>query len=184
MKATIGVYDTHEQALDAVVELKNADYPMKHISIIGLTETEVVDEQMHVTAKSPVNVGGLATGTVVGTAVGVLTGVGLFAIPGVGVLYGAGALVGAIAGFDFGLIGGGLASVITTLGLHDDLTKKYHDELVDGKFLLVAHGKQVEVDDAIHILKTHAQHTSLDTHPSVWKSLMGNHDGTFPLSGA
>ncbi len=185
MKATVGVYENHEMALNAVVELKNAEYPLKHISILGLSETEVVDEDMHVTTQSPVKLGGLATGTVVGTAVGVLTGVGLFAIPGVGVLYGAGALVGAIAGFDLGLIGGGLASVVSTLGLHDDTAKKYHDELAEGKYLLVAHGTKEEVDDAIAILTHHAQHTSLDTHHSSFlKNLVGSHNGQFPLSGS
>ncbi len=184
MKATIGIYDTHEKALDAVVELKNAEYPLKHISIMGLTQTEIVDEEMHVTTKSPLNLKGLAAGTVLGTTAGILTGVGLVAIPGVGVLFGAGAVVGAVAGFDIGLIGGGLASVVATLGLHEDTSKKYHDELTAGKFLLIAQGTKAEVDDAINILTNHATHTSLDTHHSLLKTLIQDHNGAFPLSGS
>ena len=102
MKSTIGVYENHDKAVQAVVELKDAGFPVKQLSIIGKAETEVVDEKMHIMPKDPIKVGGLGTGTAVGATLGILTGVGLFAIPGLGFLYGAGALVGAIAGFDFG----------------------------------------------------------------------------------
>ena len=101
MNATIGIYDNHELAVEAVQKLKDANYPVGQLSIMGLTETETIDEEMHIMPKSPIKPAGLGVGTVAGTAIGILTGVGIFAIPGLGFLYGAGALVGAIAGFDF-----------------------------------------------------------------------------------
>src|SRR4051812_48921534 len=113
MNATIGVYDNHDLAVEAVEKLKNSGYPVSQLSIMGLMVTEVVDDKMHVMPKSNVKTAGLGAGTILGTTLGILTGVGMFAIPGVGFLYGAGALVGAIAGFDFGLIGGGIASALT-----------------------------------------------------------------------
>lgn len=80
MKATIGVYDTHEKAVAAVKELKDAGFPVKQLSILGKTEAERVDEDMHVLPKGGINPAGLGAGTILGTTLGILTGVGLFAI--------------------------------------------------------------------------------------------------------
>ncbi len=164
MKSALGVYDSHDKAVQAVIELKEAGFPVKQLSIIGKAETEVVDDQLHVTPKDPIKVAGVGAGTAVGATLGILTGVGLFAIPGLGFLYGAGALVGAIAGFDFGLIGGGIASVLTTVGVKDENVKKYHEDLEAGRFIVVAHGTEAEVNHAKDILHAHDTHEDLDIH--------------------
>jgi len=164
MRSTIGVYDSHDKAVEAVIELKDAGFPVKQLSIIGKAQTEVVDDQLHVMPKDPIKVAGVGAGTALGATLGILTGVGLFAIPGLGFLYGAGALVGAIAGFDAGLIGGGIASVLTTVGVKDDNVKKYHDDLEAGKFIVVAHGSESEMNQAKDILHAHDTHDDLDQH--------------------
>jgi len=164
MNATIGIYDNHDLAVEAVQKLKDSNYPVSQLSIMGLTETEVVDNKMHITSKNPLKVVGLGAGTAIGTTLGILTGVGIFAIPGVGFLYGAGALVGAIAGFDFGLIGGGIASALSTVGVKDEFAKKYHDALVDGKFLVIAHGTPEHVEQAKILLDEHGTHEEIASH--------------------
>ena len=165
MNATIGIYDNHELAVEAVQKLKDSGFPVSELSIIGLAETEVVDDQMHIMPKSPIKAGGLGAGTALGTTLGVLTGIGVFAIPGVGFLYGAGALVGAIAGFDFGIMGGGIASALaTTFGIEHELGKKYHDLLVEGKFIVAVHGKDADVAKAQEVLNEHGTHSQLMQH--------------------
>ena len=164
MKAAIGVYDSHESAVDAVRELKDAGYNVKHLSIIGKADVETVDEEAHVRPKNPLHLKGLGIGTAIGTSLGVLTGVGLFAIPGLGFLFGAGALVGAIAGFDFGLIGGGIASVLNTVGVEEEMAKKYQDHLAAGKFLIVAQGSEEDVHKAMEIVESHGQHEHVAVH--------------------
>jgi uncharacterized membrane protein len=156
MNTTIGVFDNHELAVEAVHKLKEANYPVSHLTIMGKVATEIIDEDLHITPKNPLSVATLGTGTVIGTILGILTGAGIFQIPGLGFLYGVGALIGAIAGFDFGLIAGGIASVLATLGLKDSNARKYRDELVQGKFLVVAHGDQTEVDQAKLLLSRRA----------------------------
>jgi hypothetical protein len=132
---------------------------------MGLTEQEeAVDKGDHVTPISPLKITGLGAGTLIGATLGILTGVGIFAIPGVGFLYGAGALIGAIAGIDFGIIGGGIASALATLGVKDVNAKKYHDALAEGKFLVIAHGKSEDLDKAKAILNEHGTHQDLDQH--------------------
>jgi len=164
MNSTIGVYDNHDLAVEAVQKLKDQNFPMKQLSIIGKAETEVVDNEMHITPKNPIKMGGVATGTALGATLGVLTGVGMFAIPGLGFLFGAGALVGAIAGVDFGLIGGGLASVLTTVGVNHENAKKYESDLNAGHFLVVAHGNKEEVEHANAVLHEHGTHSDVTSH--------------------
>ena len=164
MSAAIGIYDNHEQAVDAVQKLKDANYPVGQLSIIGKAETEAVDEEMHITTKNPIKPAGLGVGTAAGTALGILTGVGIFAIPGLGWLYGAGALVGAIAGFDFGLIGGGIATVLATVGVKDENAKKYHDALEQGKFIVVAAGSEDDANKAKDLLHAHGSYGDVSLH--------------------
>ncbi len=164
MNSAIGIYEDHDMALAAVAKLKEDGYAVNQLSIMGLTETEVVDNEMRVVEKSPIKVAGLGTGVAIGTTIGVLTGVGLFAIPGLGVLFGAGALVGALAGFDFGLIGGGIASVLASVGVSDEIAKRYHTLLQAGKYLVIASGTAEEVQLAKKHLHKHATHSELATY--------------------
>src|SRR5579863_1721926 len=106
MQSTVGVYGTHEQALDAVLELKKSGFTESHISVIG--QAEVVDNHLHVKSKDGEKFAGVTAGAVLGTTIGLLSGIGLIAIPGLGIIFGAGAIAGALAGFDVGIIGGGL----------------------------------------------------------------------------
>lgn len=166
MNSAIGIYDNHELAVEAVIFLKEQGFAPEQLSIIGISETEIVDEDNHIVPKSPIGAAsvGVGTGVALGTAVGILTGVGLFAIPGLGILYGAGALVGAIAGFDFGLIGGGIAAVLATVGVKDEHTDKYHEVLASGKYLVVAEGSDEDVHLAEKLMFNHGKHTELDLH--------------------
>lgn len=165
MKATIGVYNTHDEALTAVKELKNAGYPTKRVSIVGRHEKYTTEERAE-NQKEITNIEGkeVGVGAAVGSTLGILTGVGMFAIPGFGWLFGAGALVGAIAGFDLGLIGGGVFAALSVSSVKDHHIKQYDTELNDGRFLLIAQGNEAEVTKAHEILTTHGTHTSLETH--------------------
>ena len=51
MNATIGIYNSHDLAVDAVIKLKNSGFPVSELSIIGLMETEVMDKDQHVIPK-------------------------------------------------------------------------------------------------------------------------------------
>ncbi|MBX2905574.1 MAG: hypothetical protein KF744_06015 [Taibaiella sp.] len=164
MNTTIGVYADHTAAVEAVKQLKQQGFPPEHLTIMGKTETEEVDKKTNVTPEYPINVAGVGVGTAVGTALGVLTGVGVLAIPGVGFLYGAGALIGAVAGFDFGLIGGGIATWLANMGVKDENARKYNDALMEGKFLLIAHGDEKLVDEARHKLAAIGGHEQVAKH--------------------
>lgn len=164
MKTTIGIYENHDDAVEAVKKLQMQGYPIHNLSIIGKTEKEEIDDDMNITPKNPINPVGLGAGTAVGATVGILTGIGIFAIPGLGFLYGAGALVGALAGFDFGLIGGGVASVLTSIGLNEAPARKYERYLQEGKYLIIAQGTEEETKHAKELLHVHGTHKELEMH--------------------
>src|SRR5579872_5387127 len=109
MKAEIAVYKTHEQALEAVKALKKSNFPLKQISLVG--KAEIVDNDICVKSLDSVKNAPLIIGSVAGPVVGLLSGLGVFAIPGFGFLYGAGAVIGILGGFDLGLISGGLVTL-------------------------------------------------------------------------
>lgn len=163
MKTTIGVFDTKEEILDAIKELKANHFPAKKISVLGRVTIEDADLQQdqNLTAKAGKRVG---LSALIGSTVGILSGVGVFAIPGLGFIFGAGALMGAIAGFDIGLIGGGLVSGLSLMNIHGDIAEQYEDHIKDGKFLLIVQGTEEEVKKAHDILDAQGMHKFLATH--------------------
>lgn len=162
MKTTIGVCNTHREAMEAVRELRKAGYPTKNLSVIGKVDADTEDD-IEVT---DMKVAGteVGAGVVIGSTLGILTGVGVFAIPGLGFLFGAGALAGAIAGFDIGLIGGGIVSALTLTGIHDEKAKHYDEQLKEGKFLLIVQGSKEEGEQAQKILQAKGGNAGLEMH--------------------
>lgn len=163
MKATIGVYDSHEKAVIAVRELQKAGYPSAKLSIVG--QAEIVAHQMRLkSTDSAFPKAEVGIGVIAGSVLGLLAGVGVFSIPGLGFLYGAGAIVGIFAGFDFGLITGGLTAILTSIGIDESYVASYQQQLEEGKFLVIAQGSDEDVHLAEYILSIHGTHMQLDTH--------------------
>ena len=162
MKTIVGVYESHDVAVDAVTALQNAGYPVKQVSLIS--KAEIINNHIHVKSHHTVERAEVGVGLVAGSVIGILTGVGIFAIPGLGFLYGAGALVGALAGFDFGLIGSGIVAVLTGLGIEERMAQKYEKQLNEGKFLVFVQGDKEEIHHAHEVLHTLDLQLELDTH--------------------
>jgi uncharacterized membrane protein len=161
MKTVVGVYNTHDEAVEAIKTLKEQGYIDAQLSMIGKVQNTGDDDESHLMNTAAKEIGVTA---VAGSTLGVLAGLGIFAIPGLGFLYGAGALVGAIAGFDIGLIGGGLISALTIPGMKSDIAKEYDKELRDGKILVIVQGSQDEVEEAKEHLSGFGKHKTLETH--------------------
>jgi hypothetical protein len=156
------MYDSHEKALSGVKILKQAGLSSRHISLLGTVSGDFDFDGEVQNAKTAVK--GVGIGAIVGPIAGALTGIGVFAIPGLGFLFGAGALVGAIAGFDIGVIGGGLISALSLGGMHKEMEEKYQQELHEGKLLLLVQGDDEEIAQAKSVLEQHGMHTELDVH--------------------
>ncbi|ESU28923.1 hypothetical protein FLJC2902T_09550 [Flavobacterium limnosediminis JC2902] len=159
MKSKIAVYETHQKAVDAIKVLNDEGFPMENVSLIGTAE--IVDDHIHMRSVDTFQKAPAVIGMGAGTVIGLLSGIGVFTIPGFGFLYGAGALIGAIAGFDLGIITGGLISFLSLLGIKDNEVLKYEEHLKEGKFMVIVNGTLEEIESAEHILHTEGTHLEM-----------------------
>ncbi|UKN00285.1 hypothetical protein K6119_11120 [Paracrocinitomix mangrovi] len=159
MKAIVATYETDEKAVEAIKKLSHHHFPMNEVSLLG--KSEVVKDDIHVKSNDKnANVPALV-GAGAGTIVGLLSGIGVFTIPGFGFLYGSGAVIGALAGLDFGIIGGGLGTLLMTIGLKEDEVVKYESHLHDGQFLVIVNGSKEDISLAEDILNSHGTHVHM-----------------------
>ena len=152
MKTSIAVFNSHDEALASVVLLKDHRFPLDKVSLVG--KAELVDDRIHLettTRDSLINTPVIA-GTILGTTIGLLSGIGLFAIPGLGFLYGAGAVVGALGGFDLGLLAGGAGTLMLQAGIEEEHAVRYDEHIKEGKFLRMIEGSHDEVERARKII--------------------------------
>jgi hypothetical protein len=153
--SVVAIYDTHTEAEAAIRALRETNFQMGQLSIIGKdyhTEEHPIGfynagDRMKFWGKNGAFWGGLW---------GWLVGAGFFLIPGVGhiIVLGplvgwiAGALEGAALGAGVGVLGAALASA----GIPKDSVIKYQTALSAGKFVVTAHGTTAEVERARSIL--------------------------------
>ena len=165
MKSTaIGIYTSHEHVISAAKTLKENGFTDKQISIIWQRE-EVEKERQEAERKITVTTASeVGAGLSIGGVLGVLTGIGVFAIPGLGFLYGAGALVGAVAGIDFGVIAGSIIGALSIPGIHAHHQKKYDAYLKAGDYILFVQGTNEEMEKAKSILISHGQSSEIELH--------------------
>lgn len=145
MKKSIAIFSSHDEAHQGLEALMNAGVDMKNVSIIG--KADIVDDQVKVKSNKAIIAAPTIAGTVIGTTIGLLTGIGLFAIPGLGVLFGAGAIIGAFAGLDAGVIAGGISSILVELGVKENRIQ-YEEHIHQGGFLMIIEGSEQEIEMA------------------------------------
>lgn len=146
--AVVAIYDTHEEAEQAVHELETSGYDMRKLSIVGKdyqTEEEVVGyyntgDRMMSWGKMGAFWGGLW---------GLLFGSAFFLIPGIGPLLAAGPIVGWIVGaLEGAAVIGGLSALgagLYSIGIPKDSILEYETQIKAGKFVVITHGSPDEV---------------------------------------
>ena len=153
--ATVGVYESHDAAVEAVKALTKGGFPMRKVSIIGKELEKIEDVQGYYTWKDPAK-SGAGIGGFWGGLFGILVGVGFVVLPGVGGVFVAGSLA-------LGSAAGGLFGALLGLGIGKDQLLKYQQSLQAGRFLVVAHGTAEEVSRAAEILEG-GEAVSVETH--------------------
>lgn len=166
-RRAMGLFSSHQEAENALNELRNAGFSMNQVSIIA-KETERLDQSNRIgetrvqdlTETTRVDEGakaGVATGGAVGGLTGLLVGLGTLAIPGVGPIMLAGATATAIAttlaGGAIGAATGGLVGGLIGLGIPEERARFYHDHVVGGQYLVIVDGTETEILQAEAILK-------------------------------
>lgn len=162
LNTIVGVYETHDGAIAALEALKAAGLPVKNMSFIS--KADVIESKLYAVSSNSVVNAPLEIGAVIGPILGILAGVSIMAIPGLGFIYGAGAITGAVVGFDFGLVGGGITTLLLTLGIKKSKISAYHKHLESGKFIVTISGDRALANKAKNILHTVGLHADLQHH--------------------
>ena len=168
--SVVAIYESHEQAENAIRELQRDGFDMQKLSIVGKdyhTEEHVVG---YYTAGDRMAYWG-KLGAFWGGFWGLLFGSAFFWVPGVGQLLVAGPLVGWIVGaLEGAVVTGGLSALgagLYSIGIPKNSVVQYETEVKNGKLLLVAHGTADEVERARNILgQTQAKTTAVHCEPA------------------
>jgi hypothetical protein len=153
--AVVAIYKSHAEAETAVKELQQSGFDMKKLSIVGRdyhTDEHVVG--YYHTGDRMKHWGKL--GAFWGGIWGLLFGSAFFLIPGVGPLLIAGPLVSWIVGaLEGAVVVGGLSALgagLFGLGIPKDSILKYETAVKSGKYVVIAHGSDVETVHAREII--------------------------------
>jgi hypothetical protein len=162
-KRAIGVFSNHHDAEAALIDLRDAGFPMNQVSFIAKDTTghpNVAAVNKNLGSGNKADEGakaGAVTGGALGGLGGLLVGLGALAIPGVGPLIAGGAvataLTTAVAGGAIGAAAGGLAGGLVGLGIPEDRARVYSDRVNKGDYLVIVDGTDDEVHRAETILK-------------------------------
>jgi uncharacterized membrane protein len=153
--SVVAIYDTHEQAEQAVKELQEGGVDMKSLSIAG--KDTHTDEQVvgyYNVGDRMKRWGGI--GAFWGGFWGLLFGSAMFAIPGLGAVLVAGPLVAwIVAGLEGAVVVGGVSAIgagLMSIGIPKDSVVKYDTILKTDKYLLIVHGTPEAVETARTII--------------------------------
>ena len=164
--AVVAIYDTHQEAEEAVRELQKSGFDMQKLLILGKdyqTEEEVVGyyttgERMQAWGKTGAFWGGLW---------GLLFGSAFFFIPGIGPLLAAGPVIGWIIGaLEGAVVVGGLSALgagLYSIGIPKDSIIEYETHIKAGKFVVIVHGSPDEVSKTQSTLAT-TRHQGMKQH--------------------
>jgi len=156
-RSVVGIYDTIEQAEEAVHKLDHQGFPTKHISIVTQNLASTKRTHGFITPEDDLTKRGTVAGAWIGGLCSLLVGVAFLWIPGVGPLLVAGRLAALLfAGVEGALAGaatGGLLGALANWGIAEEHILEYERHLQGGKYLVIAYGTAEEVEHAHAILQ-------------------------------
>jgi len=166
-KHAFGVFSSHQNAEQALNELKTSGFSMDKVSLIA-KQTEQ-DEQLagaqvsdHIGNQNIQSPTGVVADALAGSFWGtVLVGLGSLALPGIGPVIAAGSLglglVTSAAGIGIGaLASGNLIKVLANLGIPEEQASVYSDHLLRGNYLVILEGTDDEISRAEAIFSNQA----------------------------
>jgi hypothetical protein len=144
-QAVIGVFESKNQAEQAIHALRQQGFTNENISIVtkkgGRQEGgEYVEDDI---------TDGALTGGTIGGIGGLILGAGALAIPGVGPIVAAGPIAAALGG----AVAGGVAGGLIDWGIPAEVSRRYEQQVARGGILAVVHTDSQKVNQAAQILR-------------------------------
>ena len=156
-KTLIAFFDTHAESELAIAKLHDNGYDMKSLSIIALNLCAVENVKGYYTVFDRMKKWG-EIGAFYGGFWGLLFGAATFFIPGIGPIIIGGpvaalvvALEGAVAVGSVSALGAALANI----GIPEKHILKYETEIKAGRYMLLAHGDESQIEMAREVLEIH-----------------------------
>src|SRR5271168_4312514 len=153
--SVVAIYDTHSQAEEGVKDLQKSGIDMKKLSIVGKDYHTEEDVTGYYNTGDRMKYWG-KLGAFWGGFWGLLFGSAFFFIPGVGPLVMAGPIVGWIIGaLEGAVVVGGLSALgagLYSMGIPKDSILQYETAVKSGKYVLIAHGTDIEAAHAQNII--------------------------------
>ncbi|MGE5327950.1 MAG: hypothetical protein ACM3KR_00375 [Deltaproteobacteria bacterium] len=132
-KTIVGVFEYHKDAEKAARKVKEEGLKTSDISIITRqgSDNDYNDNTtgQDYTMKNDNISDGVVTGGVLGGLAGLLIGAGTMVIPGIGIIAAAGPITGLISG----AITGGIVGGLVDLGIPEDESREYENDVKEGK---------------------------------------------------
>src|SRR3712207_2870332 len=137
-KRVVGSFNTENEAISAIEDLKRQGYDSEDISVLSKDkrETETIADETDTNFVEGAATGA-ATGGALGGLGGVLAGMGALAIPGIGPLVAAGPIAAGLMGAAAGAGAGGLAGALIGIGIPDDEAEEYGRHVDEGRILVL-----------------------------------------------
>jgi hypothetical protein len=145
------VFESLDQATEAVTRLGEAGFPMERVSIVGQGLQSEIKMHGFVTTGDLAKAGA-TWGAVFGGLFGLLAGVAFLAIPGFGPLIILGPLAAGVVGAAEGAVGTGLVGAILGAFVSRRHIPKLEQHLRAGRYLVLVHGSTEEVARAQDVL--------------------------------
>jgi hypothetical protein len=158
----IGIFSTYQETANALEELRQADFPMKRVSVI-VRDAARYRDIVGVGVKRQVGnrasqglVAGAIAGSALGGILGLQSGLGTWPIPGLDSVLLVNAevtpIITTLIGAGFGAILIGLIGALIGAGIWEDRAKNYSDYMTRGHYLVLIKGTGAEIRNAQAIL--------------------------------
>lgn len=153
-RTIVGFFDNYSSAESAANQIKQNGFETNDISILAKDSDDESPESFHNSSSdsSPIhdNISdGVVSGTVLGSLAGLLVGIGTVVVPGLGVIAAAGPIVGLISG----AVTGGVVGGLVDLGIPEDDSMAYENEIKNGRILLSMRCEDDSISNISEILR-------------------------------
>lgn len=160
-KTVVGVFTSHDQAEQAVAEMRKSGFDTNEISIVAKGQQKAKNNG---DAEGDTTLGmgisdGTTTGGVLGGLAGLAMGAGALAIPGLGPIIAAGPIAGMLSGAATGGVAGGLLD----MGLPEERGQHYENEVKSGNILAAVKANDEKVQKAADIFRSYGA-KDVETH--------------------
>ena len=160
MSTVVGIFDSEAHAIEAIRALQEQGFSEEELSVVGPDKNKnqgnggmrnrnqgddfetgnMINEDL---------TEGVAWGGGVGALGGLLAGIGALAIPGIGPVIAAGPLATALSG----AVAGGVAGGLIDLGIPEEESKRFEQDLKEGRLLAIVEAEDEELELAESIFR-------------------------------